>query len=193
MPFQAGQSGNLNGRTPGTRNKRDAEIWSRLEARGDLDPADFLSSVVTNTKETSELRTQAANMLMPYKYGKRGAIPPPRFVVDLIAVPNFTSVEVAEAYLASLPVMLGKGELDSQTALELSQLIRNWISAEFDHEELQMKLAAHGGYSEQRITIHGGLPPLPGTNITMPVLNADIDGHALPAPSPANANKTAPD
>jgi hypothetical protein len=68
--FQAGVSGNPKGRVPGTRNKRTEEVFLRLEARGDLDPADLLSSIVTNQKESTELRVQAANMLMPYKYGK---------------------------------------------------------------------------------------------------------------------------
>jgi hypothetical protein len=34
--YPSGHSGNPNGRPPGSRNKRDAEIWARLEARGDL-------------------------------------------------------------------------------------------------------------------------------------------------------------
>jgi hypothetical protein len=77
MPFQSGNCANPAGRPPGSRNKRDAEIWARLEARGDLDPADFLSSIATNPQETKELRVQAANFLLPYKYAKRGAIPQP--------------------------------------------------------------------------------------------------------------------
>jgi hypothetical protein len=63
--FQQGQTGNPNGRPVGSRNKRDAELWSRLEARGDLDPAELLSSIVTDTKETKELRAQAANFDTP--------------------------------------------------------------------------------------------------------------------------------
>jgi hypothetical protein len=180
--WQPGQSGNPAGRPKGSRNRRTVEMFELLESRGDKDPIDFLSDYITNGKDDN-LKVQAANIVAPYKHSKQSTTPAPQFIPEPITVPNFASIEEAETYLASLPLLLGKGELDSQTALELSQLIRNWISAKFDHEELQMRLAAHGGYAEQRITIHGGLPPLPGTNITMPVLNADIDGLALPPPS----------
>jgi hypothetical protein len=44
----------------------------------------------------------------------------PRFVHQPFAVPDFKQIEEAENYLASLPLLLGRGELDSQTALELS-------------------------------------------------------------------------
>jgi hypothetical protein len=82
MTFQPGVASNPAGRPKGARNKRTEEIWSRLEARGDLDPADLLSSIVTNKNESTELRAQAANFLMPYKYGKRGVIPVARFIPD---------------------------------------------------------------------------------------------------------------
>ena len=100
MPFQPGQSGNPNGRTPGVRNKKDAEIWSRLEARGDIDPADFLSSIVTNKTESAELRAQAANYLLPYKYGKRGAIPSPRYIEEPLQLPQATTIEQAKTTIA---------------------------------------------------------------------------------------------
>jgi hypothetical protein len=163
--FQPGQSGNPNGRKPGTRNKRTEEIFSRLEARGDKDPADFLSEVVTSESEPKELRVQAANFLMPYKYGKRGVIPVARFIPDQIEVPDFQTVAQAEAYLASIPVLFGKGEIDSQSALELSQLTKNWLDAIYARQDYELKVQAQGGGSEQHITISGGLPSLPGCNI----------------------------
>jgi hypothetical protein len=63
-----------------------ARSWpSRLElstlahiveaARGDLDPADVLSEMVSDKTLAKELRATAANYLLPYKYGKRGVIP----------------------------------------------------------------------------------------------------------------------
>jgi hypothetical protein len=64
---------------------------------------------------------------MPYKYEKRGTIPLARFIPDQIEVPNFLSVQEAENYLANIPVLLGRGELDSQTSLELSTLTKNWL------------------------------------------------------------------
>ena len=50
MTFQPGHTLSP-GRRPGSRNKRTAEIFHRLENRGDLDPADLLSSIVTNNQE----------------------------------------------------------------------------------------------------------------------------------------------
>jgi hypothetical protein len=169
--WQPGQSGNPAGRPKGSRNRRTQEMFDLLESRGDIDPIDFLSDYITNGKDDN-LKVQAANIVAPYKHSKQSTTPAPRFIPEPITVPDFTSIEQAEQYLASLPVLLGRGELDSQTALELSQLIRNWISAKFDHEELQLKLAQHGGYSETKITVTGGLPVLPGCEqMILPQLN----------------------
>jgi hypothetical protein len=104
--FQPGQSGNPNARKPGTRNKRTEEIFSRLENRGDKDPVDFLSEIVSSKKESKELRVQAANFLLPYNYGKRGVIPVARFIPDIIEVPNFTSIDQAEYTLIQLSCSL---------------------------------------------------------------------------------------
>ena len=117
--FQPGQSGNPNGRPVGSRNKRTQEILDLIQERGDKDPLDALSEIVSTNKDAA-LVAQASNMLAPYLHSKRSTVPAPRFVPEPITVPNFASIEEAENYLASLPIMLGKGELDSQTALELS-------------------------------------------------------------------------
>jgi hypothetical protein len=189
--WSPGVSGNPAGRPKGSRNKRTTDMFDLLESRGDIVPIDFLSNYIKNGTDDG-LKVQAANIVAPYKHSKQSTTPAPRFVPEPITVPIFTSIEEAEAYFASLPVLLGKGELDSQTALELSQLIRNWISAKFDHEELQLKIQAHGGTGPTTIRIFGGLPSLPGTNITMPILNnwheingeviAVLDGPAQPPP-----------
>jgi hypothetical protein len=181
--FQSGPGGNPKGRKPGSLNRRDAEIWARLEARGDLDPADFLSSLVTNTKEPTELRAQAANMLLPYKYGKRGVIPVPRFI-EPMPLPTFNSIEDAENFLAEITRNTAVGELDIQSALELSTLARNWILSKHAAAELELKRITAGETTgDQIIRIEGGLPALPGTNITMPELGS-INGYELPRPIP---------
>ena len=64
-------------------------------------------------------------------------------------------------------VLLGKGEIDSQTALELSTLTKNWLDAVYAHQEYDLKLQAQGGGSDTTIRINGGLPPLPGTAVIM--------------------------
>jgi hypothetical protein len=114
MPFQPGVAANPNGRPAGSRNKRTEEIWNRLEARGDLDPADVLSEMVSDKTLTKELRATAANYLLPYKYGQRGVIRVARFIPEQIEVPQFQTIQQAEDYLSNIPVLLGKGEIDSQ-------------------------------------------------------------------------------
>jgi hypothetical protein len=189
--FQAGNNANPNGRPVGSRNKRTQEVLDLIQARGDKDPLDALSDLITNNKDPA-IVAQASNILAPYLHSKRSVTAPaPRYIDSPVQVPEFTSIADAENFLASLPVMLGKGELDSQTSLELSTLTRNWLSARYEREELQLKLTAQGGGPEQTIHITGGLPAIPGTNVTMPVLNgADIDGHALleAAPGPQTAD-----
>jgi hypothetical protein len=113
-------------RPPGTRNKKTERIFKDLEARGDRDPADLLSSIVTNEKEPTDLRVRAADMLMPYKYGKRVQYPHLALLKDPIEVPNFTTVEEAENFLADISQRAGRGELELQAAIDVSTLVRNW-------------------------------------------------------------------
>jgi hypothetical protein len=166
MTFQPGNNANPNGRPKGARNRRTQEIIDLLQSRGDKDPLDFLSEVISSMEQyPAELKVTAANYLTPYLHSKRGTAPAPRFIDTPIVVPEFHSVQEAEAYLASLPVLLGKGELDCQSALELSTQTRNWLSAIYEHQEFDLRLQAQGGGSEQTIHITGGLPPLPGSNV----------------------------
>ena len=64
---------------------------------------------------------------MPYKYGKRGVIPIARFIPEQIEVPKFTSIDQAEDFLNSIAVRLGRGELDSQSVLEINTLVKTSI------------------------------------------------------------------
>jgi hypothetical protein len=184
--YQPGESGNLNGRPKGARNKRTQEILDLIQARGDKDPLDALSNIVT-TNQDPAIVAQASSILAPYLHSKRSvAAPAPRYIDSPVQVPEFQSVDQAETFLASLPVLLGRGELDSQTALELSTLTRAWISARHEREELQLKQIAQGGGGPLEIHIEGGLPPLPGTDIIMPEINQGANGHTIdhiPAPA----------
>src|SRR5262244_2529351 len=174
MTFQPGHTLSP-GRRHGSRNKRTAEIFNRLESRGDLDPADLLSSIVTNNQEPKELRIQAAGLLMPYKYSKCGTAPVQIYIDVPLDTPEFTHLSDAEQFLAKVAALVARGELDIQTGVELSSLAKAWIDSQYAREELAIKQYNAGSTEhEQTIRIEGGLPALPGTNITMPML----DGHA---------------
>jgi hypothetical protein len=165
MPFYPGQSGNPNGRTPGSRNRRTQEILDLIQARGDKDPLDALSDLITKNEDPA-IVAQASNILAPYLHSKRSTTPAPRFFPEPVVVPTFTTIEQAEEYLAQIPVMLGNCSIDSQSALELSTLVRNWIEAKLAHTNTNLKIEAQGT-GDATIRIEGGLPQLPGTNINM--------------------------
>jgi hypothetical protein len=136
-------------------------------------------------------------MLMPYKYGKRGTIPPPRFVEESITVPDFQSIDQAEDFLAAIAQRAGKGELELQSATDISNLVRNWIEAKLAHTNTDLKVAAQGALGDATIRIEGGMPALPGTSIIMDdtaVGPRAINGHSGPSieHQPSDAPVTVP-
>src|SRR6516225_7592463 len=186
MTFQPGHTFSP-GRRHGSRNKR-TEIFNRLENRGDLDPADLLSSIVTNNQEPKELRIQAAGLLMPYKYSKCGTAPVQIYIDVPLDTPEFTHLSDAEQFLAKVAALVAHGQLDFQAGQNLSALAKAWIDAQYQREELAIKQFNTGSTEhEQVIRVEGGLPPLPGTNVTMPLLDGKpvTNGHALAAPTDA--------
>ena len=126
MTFQPGDVGNPNGRPKGTRNRRTQEILDLIQARGDKDPLDALSEIVS-TSENPDHRISAANILAPYLHSKCATKPAPRFIPEPITVPIFQSIEEAEQFLNSIAVRLGAGEIDSQSALETNTIVKTWI------------------------------------------------------------------
>jgi len=171
------------GRPVGSRNKRTAEIFHRLETRGDIDPADLLSSIVTNPQEQQELRIQAAGLLMPYKYGKHGSIPPLRHIDEPIQLPEPQTIEQANKNIAYISNLKAQGVIDLDFANSLiadNTTIANNLIAE---EELRYKISPPET-RDTTIQITGGLPALPGTSITMPVLNGNaVSEKLLTAPT----------
>src|SRR5690349_1865500 len=96
--FKPGPSGNPNGRPVGARNKSSYELREKLKERGDRDPAEFLSEVVSNPNEPTELRIAASNYLMPYYHSKLGATPvppPPQYVEQAINLPAPKTIQQA--------------------------------------------------------------------------------------------------
>jgi hypothetical protein len=189
MTFHAGETwnGNASGRPKGSRNKRTEEIFTRLEERGDKDPADLLSEIVSDEKESKELRVQAANFLLPYKYGKCGSIPAARYISEPVTLPKATTLDQANANIALISEMKAQGRIDLDFANSLiadNRAIADNIIAE---EELKIKISNSPRLApETTIRIEGGLPhPLPGCDIIMPQLNGELNGKTIdhePAP-----------
>ena len=95
--FQKGQVANPNGRPVGSRNKRTKELLEMLEARGDKDPLDFLSDIITNGTDPV-LKVQAAGIAIKYSHSQIAATPAPRYVEHPITLPDFTAVEDGEFF-----------------------------------------------------------------------------------------------
>jgi hypothetical protein len=192
MPWAPGQSGNPLG-YKGPRERRRHEVFKLIKGLGHQDALMTLSTIQHDDKIDPGLRIAAASALAPFCHPKLQATPTPRYV-DPIEVPDFTSVEIAEAFLGKIAVLVARGELDIQSGLELSTLTKTWLDTQYERKSHDLKLVAQGGETDTTIRIEGGLPPLPGTTITMPLLNGH-NGHAidaLPAPEPPGNGQDPP-
>jgi hypothetical protein len=145
------------------------------------------------------LRIAAASAAAPYQFAKKSH--QLTRVSTPIHVPDFQTVEEAEDFVKQLMQRVGQGELDFQSTNELSTRIQTWINSKRAGVDLDLKRLAHVDVtSDQIIKIEGGLPTLPGTNITMPSINghnghgenSHSDGRELP-PEPAVIEASARD
>lgn len=92
------------------------------------------------------------------------------------------NVQAAQDFLAEIAHRAGAGELELQVANDISNLVKNWILSVTAQNELDLKISASNGGSDQTIHIVGGMPALPGTNINMakePMLNGHANGHVI--------------
>jgi hypothetical protein len=184
-----GKSGNPTGRQPGTRNKRTEAIWTKLEDRGDLDPIEYLSSLVTNEKTPPEQRIAAATALAPYRHSKCGLTPqaPPLVYTTVPPLPHPACTDIRQA-IENLEFLAGlrrEGRLDmaaADAAISDMRLVRDGLIEE------AKALIARRGPVDQHLVITGGLPDLPGTSILMPDIpragmpnGKEIDGQVVSA------------
>src|SRR6516165_2492840 len=172
------------GRPLGAPNKRTNELRIRLQNRGDIDPAEFCSSIVSNPNEPTELRLAASNYLLPYLYAKRGSIPPLRYIDEPIQLPEPQTIEQANKNIAYISNLKAQGLIDLDFANSLiadNTTIANNLIAE---EELRFKITPPET-RDTTIRIEGGLPQLPGCeNLIMPVLNgSSVREQLLTAPT----------
>jgi hypothetical protein len=98
----------------------------------------------------------------------------PRYIDEPVQLPEPTTIEQANRNIAYISNLKAQGLIDLDFANSLiadNTTIANNLIAE---EELKFKISPPET-RDTTITIQGGLPSLPGTTITMPVLN----GHAV--------------
>jgi hypothetical protein len=146
-----------------------------LTKRGDRDPLEFQSQIVSDNTIDLEIRLQASIALAPYRHGKCGAIPPPRYIEQplVLPFPNPTTLEEINANTSHLDQELAAGQLD----LDFHGAL---LSGQRQHIET-IKARGEDNLGEQVIRIEGGLPELPGTQIVMPELPT-LNGHQILAP-----------
>jgi len=123
---------------------------------------------------------------MPYKYSKCGTAPVQVYIDVPLDTPEFTHLSDAEQFLAKVAALVANGQVDLLAGQNLSNLAKAWIDAQYQREELAIKQINAGTTEhEQVIRVEGGLPPLPGTNVTMPLLDGKpaTNGHTLEPPA----------
>ena len=174
--WKPGVSGNPNGRPIGARNQRTKEIVQQIIDAGHQDPLLTLAELQTNSNDEG-IRATAANMLAPYLHSKCMAkpVPPdPVYFEQAVSLTRPTNIREAYENILKLSEMKAQGQLDVATADSLIADQRVVLNAMVDEAKL---LAANGDPTQpQQIVITGGLPVLPGTNITMP---EQLNGHHL--------------
>ena len=131
MVWKPGQSGNIHGRPrkypeppagvdPRYFYKRAAlrdEYRFSAEELSLEDPVLFQHKQMMNESLPLALHCVIAANISPYCHPKLGIAQPPRFIESEVEVPNFSSVEEAEVFLASLAQRFAAAELGAQSAL----------------------------------------------------------------------------
>ena len=137
----------------------------------------LLMDFANNEKLQPSLRISAAQAAAPYQFARKLSVAPPQFIHTEVGVPDFDSIEAAESFLAELTTRVASAELDYQSSDEIARRVQGWINNKRADQELEVKRLNAGQESgDQIIKIEGGLPSLPGTNVTMP---HEANGHVL--------------
>ena len=185
---KGGKCGNPFGRPLGSKNKTHQKYiesalieftkWMTDNFKFELDPdsklpesVQLLLAFARSDKIQPSLRIVAAQAASKHEA---------QFLFSPVHIPDFTNIEDAESFLLQLSKQEANREIDSRTAATITTRIQGWISNKRADEELEIKrLSAGQDAGDQIIRIEGGLPPLPGTNVTMPHQLNGHDAHGL--------------
>jgi hypothetical protein len=197
MVWKPGQTGNPQGRPrkyQSTEEMSDRVIYHSLkiaairdeyraiaEAQDLEDPILFQHRLLSDESIPIVARAMIANQIGRYYRPLLGTMEPARYVQQPIDVPSFTTIEEAEAFLLTLAQRTASQELDLASVEAVSARVRDWINSKRAGQELEIKrLNASQDTGDQTIHITGGLPELPGCNISMPQLNGHASDGLLP-------------
>ena len=145
----------------------------------DLDPAVYLSAVVSHREAPASLRIQAAAVLMPFRHSRMTA----RYLRTPIDLPPPATVEEATANIGKISALAAAGQLGLDEANDLAGLQKSYIEAkvglDIEGQMLELRQIVERLSTSARpvdATILGGLPRLPGTAIDMPALSPPANG-----------------
>ena len=169
--FAPGESGNPNGRPLGKRDNKYRKYQEAAEQEGSEDSVLFQHRKLNDPSIDISIRASIASNISPYYYPKWGTTSPPPTPIyneHPIDLPPPTTVEIAKSNIATLIADYGNGKIDQASYDRLIAGNVAMINALLGQDKLAY---AHGEHGDTTIRIEGGLPALPGTNITMPELN----------------------
>jgi hypothetical protein len=169
MPYVPGESGNQNGRPLGKRDNKYRKYQIAAEQENLPDPVIFMHRKLQDESIDLALRAQMAANLSPYYYPKWGTTSPPPSPIyneHPINLPPPTSIEIAKENISKLIAHYAAGELDQASYDRLIAGNVAMINALLGQEKLLVSQGDTG--HDTTIRIEGGLPALPGTNISMP-------------------------
>jgi hypothetical protein len=137
------------------------------------DALDLLEAIVRSDQMVLSARMTAAATLAPYRHAKAG-----RFVERPLGIPESTCVADRKRAIAKLAAMARAKEISLDAANDLIAQESKFLEAEVGGDlEAQMaelkdtvaRLAASNAASPNLVMV-GGLPPLPGARVDLPVL-----------------------
>src|SRR5258708_37588873 len=111
MVFEPGQSGNPNGYKDKRRRTRSKQVFDEIARREYRDPLITLAKI-QHESQNEGIRASAAAALAPYTHPKLQSLPVPRFITTPFDIPEFHTIQDASSFLAKIPVLVAKGDLD---------------------------------------------------------------------------------
>ena len=158
--FQPGESGNSNGRKPGSRNKRTQEILDLIQGRSETDPLDALCTIIT-TKKRSIYCCSSCKYSRSLRPLQARHTPGPSVYSRPNRSPWFSNPSTKPRITSTIyPCVLGEANLIARARLSLGRSLNNGLISRRAGLELDLKIAASNGGSDTTIRIEDGLPQL---------------------------------